>query len=248
MSDDTTRRGKIARLPERLRIPLNLRLLDGEPGNTLLPWLNAQPETAEVLAAHFDGDPITDNNLSNWRAGGFADWRKKRERVEQTKELAIFAADITRAGGARLAEGAAAILGGKVLQILEAVAAPQMKVLIAGEDGVLRIAEDEESEGITLKVIVDMTNAVATLRHGDQQNAKLKLLEEKLKQTGSALEIATLRFHRETAELFEKWHGDKRAIAILDGKAAPALKREQLIELMFGPRPGGPKTYEMEAA
>ena len=45
-----TRNGKIARLPRALRDELNRRLDDGEPGNRLVEWLNAQPEVAAGLA------------------------------------------------------------------------------------------------------------------------------------------------------------------------------------------------------
>ncbi len=45
----TTRTGKIARLPRDLREQVNRRLQDGEPAEPLLAWLNAQPQTLELL-------------------------------------------------------------------------------------------------------------------------------------------------------------------------------------------------------
>jgi len=39
----TTRIGKIGRLPRQVREELNRRLLEGEPGITLVDWLNGLP-------------------------------------------------------------------------------------------------------------------------------------------------------------------------------------------------------------
>jgi hypothetical protein len=238
MSDtETTRRGKIARLPQSLREELCLRMLNGEPGSKLLPWLNAQPATAAVVSEQFGGEAVTDSNLTNWRQGGFEDWRKKRERVESTKELARFAGQLAHAGGGTISEGAAAIAAGKVLQVLE---------LVSGADLAAGSADDEAGDLFTVKSLTDLTNAVGSLRHGDQQNKKLALIEEKLKQTGKTLEIAEAKFQRETAALFEKFYESKQAKEIMASGKDSKLKREELIQLMFGARPGGPKQYPDE--
>lgn len=71
--------GKIARLPEKIRIELNRRLADGETAKTLLDWLNSRPETQPVLAAEFGGRAINEQNLSEWRRGGFVDWQRHEE-------------------------------------------------------------------------------------------------------------------------------------------------------------------------
>ena len=68
---EQTHHGKIARLPRNLCHELNQRLADGEPSDALLAWLNAQPEVQTVLAAHFSGNPISPQNLTNWRQGGY---------------------------------------------------------------------------------------------------------------------------------------------------------------------------------
>ena len=69
-----TRRGKIARLPLAVREELNTRLRNGEEGQQLVLWLNGLPAVLAVLAARFKGKPISECNLSNWKAGGYADW------------------------------------------------------------------------------------------------------------------------------------------------------------------------------
>jgi hypothetical protein len=42
-------------------------------------WLNSCGPVRETLAAHFDGRPITEQNLSEWKQGGFKDWQNHQE-------------------------------------------------------------------------------------------------------------------------------------------------------------------------
>jgi len=70
----SARHGKIARLPQSIREELNTRILNGEPATTLVPWLNSQSIVQCVLEEHFEGKPISEQNISNWREGGFVDW------------------------------------------------------------------------------------------------------------------------------------------------------------------------------
>ena len=83
-----TRTGKIARLPQHVREPLNRRLRDGEPGGPLLEWLNGLPEAQAILKAQFDGQPINKQNLSEWRLGGFRDWERHQEALDRVRHLA----------------------------------------------------------------------------------------------------------------------------------------------------------------
>src|SRR5580658_9193119 len=66
--------GKVARLPVAIRQELNWRLLNGEEGRQLVDWLNGLPEVQAVMAAQFQGQPITEMNLSRWKHGGFLAW------------------------------------------------------------------------------------------------------------------------------------------------------------------------------
>jgi len=100
------RQGKIARLPARIRDELNQRLLDGESAKKILPWLNGLPEVKTILQEDFEGLFVTDANLSDWRQGGFVEWSRQRERIDRTKELARYAAQQSKAGGASIADGA----------------------------------------------------------------------------------------------------------------------------------------------
>jgi hypothetical protein len=81
------RTGKIARLPAHIRHGLNRRLDNGALGTGLADWLNALPEVQRVLAERFASQPISDDNLSQWRHGGFQDWRREEERRVRLREL-----------------------------------------------------------------------------------------------------------------------------------------------------------------
>jgi hypothetical protein len=73
------RNGKIACLPETIRIELNHRLHAGERGQTLITWLNNLPLVQQVIKMRFHGKPITAANLSEWRNGGYREWRLENE-------------------------------------------------------------------------------------------------------------------------------------------------------------------------
>jgi hypothetical protein len=83
-----TRIGKIARLPGAVREELNRRLHNGALGKELVPWLNELPDVQRVLADLFTGRPITEDNLSEWRRGGFQDWLLQEERRVRIEQLA----------------------------------------------------------------------------------------------------------------------------------------------------------------
>ena len=76
----STRTGKIARLPQTIRQQLNERLADGEPHQSLVAWLNDHGHVQDRLREFFDElRPITEQNLSDWRQGGFLDWQRHQE-------------------------------------------------------------------------------------------------------------------------------------------------------------------------
>lgn len=70
----TTHNGKIGRLPLALREQINRRLADGETARSLVVWLNGLPEVKDIMTAHFRGQPVREQNLSQWRIRGFRLW------------------------------------------------------------------------------------------------------------------------------------------------------------------------------
>ncbi len=94
-----TRNGKIARLPRTLRQELNQRLGDGEPGVQLVAWLNGLPEVKAVLRRDFGGRDITEQNLSEWKQGGFIDWQRHQETLECLRTAGEQAQELTAEAG-----------------------------------------------------------------------------------------------------------------------------------------------------
>ena len=82
-----TRNGKIARLPREIRDELNQRLDDGAQGKDLVEWLNSLADVKEILSGEFGGEPISEQNLSRWKQGGFPDWQRQQERREAVSRL-----------------------------------------------------------------------------------------------------------------------------------------------------------------
>lgn len=68
---------------------------------------------------------------------------------------------------------------------------------------------------------------------GDSDRLKLQAL--KTEQDGRKLALDEARFRRETAELYLKWHEDKRARDIANGGGSKDAKIEALKSLFFAP-------------
>jgi hypothetical protein len=110
-----TRHGKIARLPKEIREQLNRRLENGWRGAKLVKWLNELPPVKEVLREEFNGRAISEQNLSQWREGGYLDWVRHQETQEQIRWVVERSEDVDEAEGnehlcERLARVAAAEL------------------------------------------------------------------------------------------------------------------------------------------
>lgn len=167
------RRGKIAKLPAELRLEVNRRLHDGEGGPQILPWLNAHERVKPILAAQFEGVPISDQNLSEWRQGGYLDWLEEREKLDSLKEISLFARDATKAGG-NIADGAAAVAAGRLITAIES-------------------ADDEQ--------LMKITQAIAALRSGDNDSHRVRLIGKKLEQDHRKLEFDERKWRMRTVEL-----------------------------------------------
>jgi hypothetical protein len=81
------RNGKIARLPRKIRNELNERLERSEPGPRLLAWLNALKEVKKIVQNEFAAIPISKQNLSEWRQGGFEEWLARRDLCEDALDV-----------------------------------------------------------------------------------------------------------------------------------------------------------------
>ncbi len=176
-----TRKGKIARLPREIREELNRRLEDGAAGEPLLDWLNALPPVQAVLAGQFSGVPISKQNLSEWRTGGFAEWQSRQEMVADARELAADAAELSAVTGGRLTDHLAVVLGARYASAL------------AGWDG-----QPSEEFHKKLKVLRGMCQDIVELRRGDHSGARLHMERERMEQKRE-------RTDAEAVAQFEEW-------------------------------------------
>jgi hypothetical protein len=212
MSDTppTAHTGKIGRCPPHIRDEVNRRLLDGEPAAKILPWLNSQEEVLRILDAYFREEPVTPQNLSEWRKGGYAAWLKRRERLAELKELSAYAAKLGEAAGGSVTDGTAAILGGRILEKIETAL--------------------EEKDDATLAALV---KPLVLLRGTDLEARKARQRERLLDQKERQVALSEKQFEVRTAELFVRWAEDKRAIEIAASKDKTEVKVERLRQLMF---------------
>jgi hypothetical protein len=155
-----SRNGKIARLPQGIREELNRRLRDGKAGPALLRWLNELEECQDVLDEEFDGRPITKQNLSEWRQGGYEDWVRKEEARQRVQVLMEKAGDLERdAGGMAIADRLGTLLAAEL-----AVAMEQLDSI-----------QDPNERWARLK---DITREVYRLRREDHHARRLRMAEE----------------------------------------------------------------------
>jgi hypothetical protein len=156
-----TRNGKIARLPLEIREQLNCRLADGEPGNRLGEWLNSNPDVMKVMAEQFEGRPITEQNISEWRAGGYEEWLTLHAFLDETRVISENAEEIADTG-----------ISSDHLHI----------VLLAHHARLLRNLETmPENEFKTrLNTVRKLTASIMNLRRDELQKARLELQRERL--------------------------------------------------------------------
>lgn len=121
-----TRNGKIARLPFHIRDELNHRLYDGEQGLRLVEWLNSLPDVKRVLERDFSGHPVNEQNLSDWKAGGYEEWRTQEQEQSRICEQTLaavyavgeFAAELDHASD-ELTHSLAAVMAGHYAVLLQ---------------------------------------------------------------------------------------------------------------------------------
>ncbi|MGB8340142.1 MAG: hypothetical protein WCE51_01015 [Chthoniobacterales bacterium] len=157
---NSTRNGKIARLPRAIRQELNLRLDNGEQGRQLVAWLNSLPEVQGILASEFGGKPIREQNLSEWRQGGYRDWTAQQEAIDIAQRLSEDAAEWTSEGRAPLTDSLAHFLVARYALATR------------------RVAETGGREG--WRLLREMCGDVVELRKGDHSAQRLQIEQERL--------------------------------------------------------------------
>jgi hypothetical protein len=155
-----TRNGKIARLPLAIREELNQRLQDGEQGKQLVDWLNSLPKVQSVMQAQFEGRPIGEPNLSEWKNGGYLSWEADHQTLEAVTSLVEGANSLQKAAKDGLTDRLALFLAAK------------MAVELRRLDSVPDAAEKA-------KVWRELRGSLVALRRGELNGEKLRLERDK---------------------------------------------------------------------
>jgi hypothetical protein len=211
---EPTRSGKIARLPAEVRNALNARIRDGELSNTLLPWLNELPAVRALVQRDFSDIDVSPQNLSDWRQGGYRDWLERRQQLEEKRELADYCFELAETGKSLL-DGSAAIMGGKLMEVLEGVDIQDQRELLR---------EKPDS-------LIGLIGGLAALQ--SQAN-----MGHKIKQGDRRLDLEERKFEGRFLKLFAKYYADQRTKEIMEGKAASKeVRMEDLRVHIFGAKP-----------
>src|SRR5436190_2721873 len=163
---NVTRRGKIARLPMSIRDELNRRLRDGESGTKVLAWLNALPEMQCVVAHEFGGQPVTQQNLSDWRLGGYQEWLQEQKASELVRHPFAEADELK--------------------SVLDEPASDKLGTWLAARYALASQHMAREGNGqLNWEQLREMCSDVSALRRGDHRAARLKIEQERaeLKET-----------------------------------------------------------------
>jgi hypothetical protein len=235
--NEATGNGKVERLPWEIREEVCRRLRDNQPGSKIIAWLHSLPEVLQVLDEYFGEEPISPQNLSNFRQGGYRRWLARQGKVDRTRELAQYAMEISKAGAGSIADGASQIMAGNILEVMEALEGLRFEHPTSNAQ---HPTSNEEREAAAARVaaaaeaIDGLALAVSRLRKGDHDAASLRLNREKLAQAEKALELEERKFRRTTCEMFLKWRDDRRATEIADGPGSTDEKVEALGQHIFG--------------
>ena len=142
------RKGKIARLPKELRDQVCQRMEDGATYGSIIIWLEEQ------------GYPgVNEQNLTNWRQGGWMEWRAVQDRIAGMKSKQEFALDIVKANE-----------GGTMHEATLYMAASQLYEVLGDFD--VRVLKETLAEKPEL--YADVVNSLAKLSKGSLEMQKYR--------------------------------------------------------------------------
>jgi len=208
-----TRTGKIARLPREIRDQLNRRLCDGEPGSQLVVWLNSLPESQAVLARGFGARAISEQNLSEWKQGGYRDWLTRQDALAQVRELAADAEELAGATDGALAQHLATVLTARYAAAL------------ADWHG-----EGTDESRRNLRSLRGLCQDIVELRRGDHSAARLKIEQERLARDRQQTED-------EIVAHFKRWARNPEVRDWICSDSLNPEERERRLREIFGLAP-----------
>jgi hypothetical protein len=167
-----TRKSKIARLPREIRDQLNRRLDEGEVQANLVEWLNSLQEVHAVLHAEFGDRPLTEQNLSEWKQGGFRDWLFQQEAIELVRQMDAEADELNQASKIRLTDLLARQMAARYVIAARSLRQHRLSEPNGPEDP----AEVERGH----KRLRELCGDIVALRRGDHMAEGLDLERERL--------------------------------------------------------------------
>ena len=159
-----------------------------------MAWLNAVPEVQAVVATEFGGKSIREQNLSEWKRGGYPDWLAQQEALEWAERLSEDAVEWDREGCPPLTDTLALWVASRY-----AVATR-------------RVAEADGPEG--WRLLREICGDVVELHRGDHSAQRLLLERER---TAAATRDADMKWKRkiiigmETLAVYMKKHPEAKA-------------------------------------
>jgi len=183
------RTGKIARLPKEIRERLNQHLEAGMPAPKLLDWLHRHVEVLEVLVRDFGGRLISEQNLSEWRQGGFQDWLYLQERKVQLRLIDEQAEDLQGSVKSGLTDRLALLLTARYAE------------MVAELSGQLDMSKARDRE--KLRQLCEEVTALRRMDHGAErlriERAQLELAQAEFQSAEEARKKRTDAEWREWA-------------------------------------------------
>jgi hypothetical protein len=202
------RTGKIARLPRDIRNRLNRRLSDGEPGRRILQWLNALPEVRAILLRDFDDRQISEQNLCQWKQGGYSEWLTQQDILARAAELAGNATEINEISKGRMSDHLATLL------------VARYSAEFAAWDGA-----DPDELARKLRALRILCHDIAELRRGDHEASRIDLERTRLERDRDKTD-------RDAIEYFARWIEYPRILdCIRDPNITPEDRAHQLREI-----------------
>ena len=174
-----TRNGKIARLPQSVRSELNRRLQEGEPAKGLAEWLNGLHRVQKVLKKEFGGRAVSEQNLCEWRAGGYKDWLRLEEARQLMSELAEEQEELSGAAdGMVISDRFAAVLSVELVKLTR------------------QLLEDKTEAMERWRCLREVLRELSQLRRDDHRALRTRINRERWEQELEAANAA----NRERAE------------------------------------------------
>lgn len=194
------RRSKIARLPWELRNRVCQMLADGRSGREVCATVNA----TDALRSR-GLSPLSEQNVSEWRAGGQKEWERNRADAERLARLNEASLHLVEASGGDPAAVGSRILAGRLSEMLEALGA-------------------EES--------IPLAKALATLRTAEAAAARVELERRRADHADEALALEREKFRWQAAGAALKLFEQKRAADIAAGPGTNDEKIRALLAFM----------------